>query len=361
MIESTLEDLPLRDMARLEIGRLRNNKRKKRHVLQQLFWECTLRCNLKCLHCGSDCKANEQISDMPIEDFLKVLDEVALTYNPNDILVVTTGGEPLVRQDIEDCGKEITRRGFLWGMVSNGLLLTESRLNTLLKSGLRTIAISLDGFENDHNWMRGNNLSFTKAIEAIKLLCNVNIAWDVITCVNRKNIDSIPAFKDFLISIGAKQWRIFTVFPSGRAKDNPNFDLSGRQLNWLMDFIVETRQKGEIDLSYSCEGFLGRYENKVRDYQYFCQAGINVASILVDGSISGCLSVRGEYHQGNIYTDSFINAWESRFDKYRDRSWMKTGICSDCSFWRYCEGNGMHLRDSQGKLMLCNLHKIEGE
>lgn len=359
MAETEIEKISLQDIIRMEIGRYRNNYRKKRHVLQQLFWECTLRCNLKCQHCGSDCKVNDHIDDMPLADFLKVLDEIAEIYNPHEILVITTGGEPLVRKDILECGKEITKRGFIWGMVSNGMLLSEVKLVSLINAGLRTIAISLDGFEKSHNWMRGNSHSFHNAVNAIKLLCHTNIAWDVITCVNRKNLESIQEFRDYLISIGVRQWRLFTVFPSGRAKFNPAFDMSGRELNRLMNFIVSTRNQGKIDVSYSCEGFFGRYENKIRNYQFFCQAGINVGSILADGSISGCLSIRSDFHQGNIYKDSFIDVWENQFGKYRNRSWMKTGDCKDCSFWKYCEGNGMHLRDSNEELMLCNLQKMK--
>lgn len=101
--------------------------RTKRRLLQQIFWECTLRCNLNCLHCGSDCRKDDMPDDMPFEDFAIVLDDVAAKRNPHKIMVVTTGGEPLVRSDIIDCGREITRRGFIWGMVSNGMLLTEKK------------------------------------------------------------------------------------------------------------------------------------------------------------------------------------------------------------------------------------------
>ena len=99
-------------------------------------------------------------------------------------------------------------------------------------------------------------------------------------------------------------------------------------------------------------------QKQVRDYQYFCRAGINVASILHDGSISSCLSIRSEFNQGNIYKDSFWNVWINRFQKYRDRSWMKTGSCEDCEAWRWCDGNFMHLRDNKGKLLLCNYNKM---
>lgn len=343
---------------RLEIGRRKLEGRKRRHVLQQLFWECTLRCNLNCRHCGSDCRADAALSDMPFEKFLPVLDEVAKVANPHDTLIITTGGEPLLRHDIAECGRQITDRGFMWGMVSNGMLLTEQKLQELMDSGLRTIAISLDGFEEDHNWMRGNSRSFEKAVNAIKALTRKNITWDVITCVNQRNISSLERFRDFLVGIGVRYWRIFTVFPSGRAKDNDEMQLSAENYRKLMDFIVSERRQGRINLSYSCEGFLGRYENKVRDHQYFCQAGINVASILADGSISGCLSIRGEYHQGNIETHSFSEVWTDGFKAYRDREWMRRGECSDCRFWKFCEGNGMHLRESDGTLTMCNLNRL---
>jgi len=38
---------------------------------------------------------------------------------------------------------------------------------------------------------------------------------------------------------------------------------------------------------------------------------------------------------------------------------MKTGECAECKYWRFCQGNGMHLRDSEGKLILCNLKKLQ--
>lgn len=350
--------LGIADILRLEAGRYKNNRRKKGHLLQQLFWECTLRCNLRCRHCGSDCRTEASGRDMPLHDFLPVLDDVAAMTDPRGVMVVTTGGEPLVRPDIVECGREITRRGFVWGMVSNGLLLTEEKTDKLIGAGLRTIAISLDGFREEHNWMRGNGRSFDGAVAAIRALSERYIMWDVITCVNRKNVASLREFKDFLLSIGVTRWRIFSVFPGGRAKGDEMLQLSPAQMKELMDFIVATRKEGRISLSYSCEGFLGEYEYRVRDYQYFCQAGINVASVLADGSISGCLSIRSDYHQGNIYEDRFSDIWQRGFREYRHRGWMKNGECAECRFWRYCEGNGMHLRDEHRRLMLCNLKHI---
>ena len=333
--------------------------RTQRRLLQEVFWECTLRCNLNCLHCGSDCRKDDMPEDMPFVDFARVLDQIALEKEPSKIVVITTGGEPLVRKDILECGREITRRGFIWGMVSNGMLLDTQKLQQLINAGLKTIAISLDGFESEHNWMRGNGNSFCRAVNAIKALTNSDITWDVITCVNARNFSSLSKFKDFLLGIGVTHWRLFTVFPMGRAANNMDLQLTSEQFRLLMEFIKEERGKGDIRVSYSCEGYLGDYELRVRDYPFFCGAGINTASVRYDGAISGCLSIRSKFDQGNIYNDNFMDVWNNRFGIFRNRKWMKQGTCSNCTMWNLCRGGAMHLRKEDGEMLACSYHKLQ--
>ena len=72
------------------------------HHLDTLFWECTLRCNLACRHCGSDCRVDPGVADMPLEDFLRVLDEEITPHvDPSEVLIIFSGGEVLVREDLE--------------------------------------------------------------------------------------------------------------------------------------------------------------------------------------------------------------------------------------------------------------------
>ena len=123
---------------------------------------------------------------MPKEDFLKVLDSVAASTDPHKVFVIITGGEPLMREDLEECGKAIYDKGFPWGMVTNGLYMTRERFRRLLASGLHTATVSLDGFAADHNWMRGNPQSFERAVEAIKMMAEEpGFVFDVVTCVNK--------------------------------------------------------------------------------------------------------------------------------------------------------------------------------
>ena len=298
---------------------------------------------------------------MPKEDFFKALDDITPDIIPNKTMIVLTGGEPILRKDIDVIGNELYKRGFPWGVVSNGMDMQEPMIKKLMDSGIRAITISLDGLENSHSWLRGNRNSFRNAIEAIKSLGKTDgLRYDVVTCANQKNIHELPQLYSLLLDLGVKEWRIFTIFPIGRAKQHEALQLNPKEFKELFDFIEMVRNEKKIQLNYGCEGFLGDYEGRVRDNFFFCRAGINVASVLVDGSISACPNLRDNFIQGNIYKDSFRDVWQNRYSIYRDRRWTKTGICSGCEFFKYCEGNGLHLRDEKsGELLFCHLNRIE--
>ena len=356
--------ISLRKKIALELFRKYRKNTAAVHSLDYIFWECTLRCNLNCLHCGSDCKKEASIPDMPVDDFIGAIDDVTGIVEPNKTMIVFTGGEPLLRTDLEICGKMLYDRGFPWGMVSNGLQFTEQRLVSLMHAGLRAVTISLDGLEKTHNWLRNNPHSFEKAVQAIGLLAKTNdVKFDVVTCVNERSFAELVEIKHLIVSRGVKQWRGFTIFPIGRAKQNPELQLSPLNFKKTFDFIASERKTGEIKINYGCEGFLGGYESEVRDNLFFCRAGINVASVLIDGSISACPNLRDNFTQGNIYNDSFKATWQNKYAKFRNRDWLKTGECENCEFFRYCEGNGLHLRDEKtGELLFCHLNRIkEGE
>lgn len=329
------------------------------HELNSLFWECTLRCNLKCLHCGSDCSQNTSVPDMPLQDFLQVLDSIAKHIPPKKLFIIFSGGEPLMRKDLEECGKAVSERGYQWGMVTNGLALSPERLISLLQSGLKTISISLDGLEDSHNILRNHPKSFSHAVRAIQLITQVpQSEYDVITCVSELNLHQLHEVKELLISLNVKHWRINTIFPVGRGAENEQLILSPAGFTKLMNFIAETRKEKRIHLQYSCEGFLGDYEDKVRDSFYFCRAGINIGSVLVDGSISACPNLRSNFIQGNIYKDDFMTVWNTKFEKHRNREWSRKGICENCESFDYCEGNGMHLYNENEELQMCHLKRI---
>ncbi|MBR5076103.1 MAG: TIGR04133 family radical SAM/SPASM protein [Bacteroidales bacterium] len=316
------------------------------HELNYLFWECTTRCNLHCRHCGSDCFAASRDVDMPLEDFLRALDTIPAAERANPFTVILTGGEPLLRPDIADIGKALRGRGVGWSIVSNGWFYDEAMHRKLMTAGLGALTISLDGLEESHDWMRGRPGSFSRAERAIALAAaEPRLAFDVVTCVNKRNFKELDAIHDRLQALGVKQWRIFTIIPIGRAAEDPEMHLSDEEFTALMEFIAKKRKEipGKARVTFSCEGYLGRYENKVRDVPFFCHAGVNIASVLIDGRICACPNIdRDVFSQGSIYEDDFYEVWQNRFQPFRDRGWTRRGRCAQCPVWRDCLGNGMH-------------------
>lgn len=352
--------LSLRQRLQLEVFRLMRHNRAKQHPLRQLFWECTLRCNLQCRHCGSDCRATALHPDMPAQDFLRVVDSITPHVNPHHVMIVITGGEPLMRSDLVEVGRALHERGYSWGIVTNGWLLDEVRLRALLDAGMMSLTISLDGLADDHDWMRGRPGSFARTWQAIRLLCRTQgLTWDVDTCVNRRNYPHLEAIRQGLLQLGVKRWRLLTIFPMGRAKADPEMLITDAEFRGLMEYIKQQRidyRQGRTPMLcyYGCEGFLGEYEGQVRSHLFDCEAGISVASVLIDGSISACSSIRSDYHQGNIYRDDFWQVWEQGFVPYRRRGWARQlQPCSHCQLFRYCEGGGMHQRGAHGELITC--------
>ena len=345
----------------LELTREYIDRLRREHPLRELFWECTLRCNMACRHCGSDCLKESAVPDMPFEDFAPVLDEVAAHCDPSLVMIDTVGGEPLVRGDLMDCGRAIRERGFMWGFVTNGLLLDKSVARELAQAGINSLALDVDGMREEHNWLRNSTTSFDAAMRAIEAVHTIpGLTWDVITCVNGRNLPRLNEVKKLLIEAGVPRWRCFTIDPMGRAANDKSLLLTDEQFRDLLNFIVTTRIEGKIDLSYACDGFMGAYEGLIRDYFFYCQAGLSVASVRANGDISGCLSIRSDYSQGNIYRDSFWDVWENRFEPFRNREWMRRGPCEDCEMFRYCQGDGMHLRDGSGDLMMtCHYNQLK--
>ena len=247
--------------------------------------------------------------------------------------------------------------------MSNGQLYTQEMHQRLMAAGMGALTISLDGMDEDHDWMRGRTGTFNRTIEAISVAAKEQrLNFDVVTCVNQRNLPHLQEIHDLLASLGVPQWRIFTIIPIGRAKDYPELHLTDSQYVELMEFIKHKREVKEsaMNVTYSCEGYLGNYERKVRQNPYFCHAGINIASVLIDGTISACPNIdRNAFGQGNIYKDNFYEVWQTRFEPFRNREWARRGKCKDCKAFKNCLGNGMHnWHDDCREVINCHYEKI---
>jgi radical SAM protein with 4Fe4S-binding SPASM domain len=164
--------------------------------------------------------------------------------------------------------------------------------------------------------------------------------------VNRRNLDTLDEVHRLVVDLGLTRWRLFTISPIGRATGQPDLFLDAPRYQALMERILGWKTRGPIRVELSESGYLGPcLERRVRDHDYFCGAGVRVGGVMVDGAILACPNIDRRFRQGSIFTDSFVDVWEHRFEAFRDRRWTRTGRCGRCDQWTWCQGNGMHLWD----------------
>lgn len=322
------------------------------HELRYLFWETTRQCNLSCLHCGSDCTADASVTGLDKDIVLRTFKEIADHQDASRIMLVVTGGEPLVRRDLFLILSKAGEMGFKLGMVTNGWALSKEVAQLIYNTGISSIVVSLDGPEEIHDWLRNRKGSFNRAVSAIGYLKEVGVPIvEAITCVTPRLLPYMDDTYRIVVSSGATHWRIFNIFPIGRAKNNPDVLITPENFRALIPEIIRLRKTGmkeNITVNLSEEGWLGwDYEKDLRDTPYFCRAGINISGIMADGTIAACPNLPQWFSQGNIKSDSFVNVWENRYSIFRNRNWMKKGICENCPEFPVCQGNSLHIWDPE--------------
>jgi radical SAM protein with 4Fe4S-binding SPASM domain len=318
------------------------------HELSYLFIELTQRCNIDCLHCGSDCQVNHDQPDLPFDDIVRVMEEIKQHHDTHRITVVLSGGEPLVYPRVFELGRKLHELEYPWGMVTNGWGWNDRAFALAKAAHLGSVTVSLDGLEAEHDWLRGREGSWKRATATIRRFVDEPFyqVIDAITCVNQRNFDQLEEVYQLIKQLGLGRWRLFTIAPIGRAPQVPELFLSPERYQELMRRILDWKARGEITVNLSESGYLGPcLERKVRDHDYFCMAGIRVGGIMVDGAILACPNIDRRFRQGNIFEDSFVEVWDKRFQQFRDRRWTKVGRCAGCDQWKHCQGNGMHLWD----------------
>ena len=136
-------------------------RQQQQNDLYLLAINVTKRCNLACAHCylDADTLKNGQADELSVAEITSVLDEVA--SRGKETMVVLTGGEPLVRTDLEAMIQHGADLGLSMVVGSNGTLLTSRRVKSLQSAGALGIGISVDSLQKQrHDKFRGLNGSW---------------------------------------------------------------------------------------------------------------------------------------------------------------------------------------------------------
>src|SRR3990170_6586 len=105
-------------------------------------WNITKRCNLSCPHCYIDASQKSNNNEITTEQAKTVIQSLSLLNK--ELMLVFSGGEPMLRPDVYELVQCASAKGFITVMGSNGTLLTQDKLNRLKSEGLMGVGISID-------------------------------------------------------------------------------------------------------------------------------------------------------------------------------------------------------------------------
>ena len=263
-----------------------------------VIWECTLACNMACVHCGSaDQKGTrEELSTDEISDILRDLAHIGV------MRFLATGGEPLMRADLCGVLEKAKEYGMETGLSTNGSFISEENIERIVRAA-DSVQVSVDGIGRTHDIIRGMDGAFSGAMNALRLLkthgCRQACMTSIIAPRNIHELDELYQ----TAKASADIWRVGTVMPIGRASENDALFLSDSQVRPLLDFLSEKIQDRFPVIIGENLGYLGDfYDRKIyRDDFFFCGIGILSCCIGADGrvrGVSGTATRKRKYHGG---------------------------------------------------------------
>ena len=187
-----------------------------------LVWNCTRRCNLKCVHCYSH-SADKLYDEMTTDQGLALIEDLAEFGAP---VMLFSGGEPLTRKD-------------LFTLVSKAAKLEDV--------GLSYVGVSLDGLKDVNDKFRGVAGAFEKALTGIRNCRQAGIKVGLRFTVTKRNIAEVPKIFQLLRDEDIPRACFYHLAYAGRGIKLQNEDLDHQQTRDLVDMIIDETAKLHAD------------------------------------------------------------------------------------------------------------------
>ncbi len=195
--------------------------------LRMIAWEVTRNCNLSCLHCRAAACRGPYENELSTEECFSLLDEIAGFSSP---VVILTGGEPLLRDDILELARHGTGKGLRMVMAVNGTLLDEHRAAGLREAGVKRLSISIDGAtEESHDGLRQVKGAFRGAVEGVRAAQKAGLEYQLNTTVTKRNVGELPEILELGRRLNAAAHHVFFLVPTGRGKEMVGEELSAAE------------------------------------------------------------------------------------------------------------------------------------
>lgn len=299
---------------------------KKRKPLHSVALEVTQKCNLRCIHCyGAYNNLKENFISL---DYIKILCNQFNILNTYQINL--TGGEYFLHPNYNEIFNLFKTQGYQIAILTNGLY-SEKIMKFL--DGQDDIyfdlKISLDGLDEVHNKIRGNNNSFYNVIKLLNYLKNkINIKVTISITINKLNIFNI---KKLIIYIKEKYPFNYTIdLAYNTVSNDMNKDLffNMNELHTINEIIPEYYQN------------MKGIKVKINRNSHRCNGGIYSAAISADYYLKLCIGAFGnDFIFGNLKEKNLVELWENppkNIQYFRKEKLKDLKKCKKCIHKNYC-------------------------
>jgi len=323
-----------------------------------IAWEVTRACAFACVHCRADAQHTRDPRELDTAEAKKLIDRLADFGSP---ILIFTGGDPMMRRDLFELIEYATNRGLRCSLTPTATALpTIERLKKAHEAGIRRIALSLDAPDAAaHDEFRQVNGSWKRTMDILRNAHAAGLSVQVNTTVTKHNYQRLPEMVPFIQEVGAVQWSVFFLVPTGRALAEKMISAEEHEriFHWLYDLsktapfdikataapmyrrvAIERRRKEQAagaPVTFQGAGFqyadgLNRPTRGVNDGN-----GFLFISHIGEIQPSGFLPITA----GNVRTDDVVDVYRhSRiFTDLRDPARLK-GRCHICEYRDVCGG-----------------------
>ncbi len=344
-----------RDSARMPAHLLHYSADKKPVVV----WNCTRRCNLKCVHCYASSRDEHYPGELSTEEGKWLLDSLAAFGVPT---VLLSGGEPLMRPDLLELAAHARERGLRCVLSTNGTRISPETAADLKAAGMQYVGISVDGIGAVHDRVRGQRGAFEEALAGIRNCVAAGLRVGLRFTVHRLNRDQLPAVLDLLEQENIPRCCIYHLAYSGRGEKMQRHDLTPEEtrqvVDEIFDRVAEMRRRGvdkdvltvdnHADGAYLYLRVLREQPERAAEvYDLLRWNGGNQSGVAV-----ACVDNVGNVHPdqfswhitfGNVRERTFGEIWTDRghpvMDLLKERAGRLQGRCASCRFLEICNGN----------------------
>ena len=312
------------------------------YVPHVVAWNLTRRCNLECAHCYIAAgPAESGDGELSTAECLRIAAEI-LALNPAPLFILS-GGEPLLRSDLETIATFASSRGATVVVGTNGTLLTEKRIAALRDAGVTGFAISVDSLDARHhdNFRHGRGaLASTK--EAVARLRAQRLDFIIQTTITKGNRAEVARLVDWAAEQGAVSFNAYFLVPTGRGARLS--DLSADEYETVLAELVthHRRYLGRMLVRAKCAPHFMRLvhqlapDSPILNYETRCPCGTQYCRITPNGELTPCPYIPSA--AGDLRESSFADIWRNAplFSVLRAR--QLGGRCGQCEYRGVCGG-----------------------